>query len=244
MDLFITACCRERCQERLPQASHILNYPRCPTITLRQWLHLTMSEAHPCQIFHTKMIFQLGKWGLELFITSPGSFLWQLWSAWWQELQLHTPFYFPLPLIEVPASWHLPPAIILPKSISIPFYFGSLFTAEHPAASSLLVLTNLENKPSLACIIGSIHIPSPPCLQGWRVLKFKEMWTKKKRQSCGFNTMVKPERHTKNLEQLFEETVDYSRPSWDRLCKQDCLKKQRRGCRPFKLITAKIAFHL
>lgn len=70
--------------------------------------------------------------------------------------------YFPLPLIEVAASWHLPPPIILPKSISIPFYFGSLFTAEHPAVSSLLVLTNVENKPSLACIIGSSHVPPTP----------------------------------------------------------------------------------
>lgn len=74
--------------------------------------------------------------------------------------------YFPLPLIEVVASWHLPPPIILPKSISIPFDFGSLLAAEHPAVSSLLVLTNVENKPSLACVIGSSNAPHPTLRAG------------------------------------------------------------------------------
>lgn len=47
--------------------------------------------------------------------------------------------------------------------------------------------------------------------------------------------MVKPERHIQNLEQLFEEAVDYSRPSWDRLCKQDCLYKAKESLQTLQI---------
>lgn len=46
---------RERCQERLPQATLLLNYPRCPTITLRQWLHLRWAK-------HTLVTYFSQRW--------------------------------------------------------------------------------------------------------------------------------------------------------------------------------------
>lgn len=43
--------------------------------------------------------------------------------------------------------------------------------------------------------------------------------------------------------QLFEEAENYGLLKQGGLCKQDCLTKQIRGCRPFPLRTADTTFH-
>lgn len=129
---------------------------------------------------------------------------------------------------------------MLPEYILIRFYFGRLFFAKHPAVSSLLISANMENTPSMACVIDSRHVSSPPCWWGSRFLKCGERWTKQKRQHSPWNTTAQPMRHTQNLEQLFEEAENYGLPAWKRLFTQDCLEKQPRGCRPFRLIAAKL----
>ena len=71
-------------------------------------------------------------------------------------------------------------------------------------------------------------------------MKLEEVWTKQRRRRSGLNTAARPARHMQNLEQLFEEAENYRLPVQERLFKQDCLQKQRRGCTPFRLITAKL----
>ena len=103
---------------------------------------------------------------------------------------------------------------------------------------SLLISANMENTPSLACVRQQARF-LPILLAGKPVFEVWERWAKQKRQHSPWNTAVQPTRHRQNLEQHFEEAENYALPAWKRLF-EDCLEKQPRACRPFRLITAKL----
>lgn len=136
------------------------------------------------------------------------------------------------------APWHLPLAFL--RRV----YFNSVFILAHflPHSPPRAALCDL-GKPTFSgmCNWQRASPPRPLPRPGWlgpRCLKLEAMWTKQRRRRSGLSTAVRRTRRRQNSEQLFEEAENYRLPAQERLFKQDWLKRQRIGCRPFRLITA------